>query len=129
MAFQRVAAPRDIAEMNITPLVDVMLVLLIIFMVAAPLLSRPLTLDLPSFNPDPPPPPETVTLRIDADGRLYWNGTPMSPAAVDAIMRLEGGRAETPLLAIEVSDAADYAHVAAALGRARQAGLEKIGLP
>jgi biopolymer transport protein ExbD len=129
MAFQRAAAPRDIAEMNITPLVDVMLVLLIIFMVAAPLLSRPLTLDLPSLTPKPLPPPEVVTLRIDAEGSLYWNGSPMTPAAVDAIMRLEGKRAITPLLAIEVSEAADYSHVAAALGRARQAGLEKIGLP
>jgi biopolymer transport protein ExbD len=56
MAFQARVANPTLSEMNITPLVDVMLVLLIIFMVAAPLLSRPLTLDLPSFRPDPPHP-------------------------------------------------------------------------
>jgi biopolymer transport protein ExbD len=130
MAFQTTTASRDIAEMNITPLVDVMLVLLIIFMVAAPLLSRPLTLDLPSVTPvPPPPPPSTVTLPIDAGGGLYWNGTPMSQVAVDAMLRIEGARAEPPLLAIEIADEADYAHVAAALGRARQAGIARIGLP
>lgn len=77
----------------------------------------------------PPPPPETVTLRIGAAGELHWNGTPMPAAAIDAMMRIEGARVETPLLVIEVDDRAGYSHVAAALGRARHAGLAKIGLP
>jgi biopolymer transport protein ExbD len=130
MAFQTPAASRDIAEMNITPLVDVMLVLLIIFMVTAPLLGRPLPLDLPSFRPDPPPPPKVVTLRIDADGHLHWNGSPLPAAALDAMLVIESRRdAPLPLLALEVSPDADYAHVANILGRARAAGIVNIGLP
>jgi biopolymer transport protein ExbD len=129
MAFTRPATPRDIAEMNITPLVDVMLVLLIIFMVAAPLLSRPLALDLPRFTPDPPPPPEVVRLRIDPDGGLHWNGSPLPGSALDAMLRIEAGRDVLPLLALDVAPDTDYAHVARVLGRARAAGFENIGLP
>jgi biopolymer transport protein ExbD len=115
MAFQTTTASRDITDMNITPLVDVMLVLLIIFMVTAPMLSRPLTLDLP--------------LRIDGDGRWHWNGMPMARSAIDAMLQIEASRAVAPLLTLEIDDNADYAHLADALGLARAAGIEKIGLP
>jgi biopolymer transport protein ExbD len=129
MAFQTTTASRDITDMNITPLVDVMLVLLIIFMVTAPMLSRPLTLDLPTRTPPLPPPSETVTLRIDGDGRWHWNGMPMARSAIDAMLQIEASRAVAPLLTLEIDDNADYAHLADALGLARAAGIEKIGLP
>jgi biopolymer transport protein ExbD len=132
MAFQTQARSLVIAEMNITPLVDVMLVLLIIFMVATPMLTRSLTIDFPSVVPDPlPPPPEPdpITLQVEADGSLLWNGHPMSLTAVDASMRIEASREVAPKLRIEISDDADYRHVATVLGRAKHAGLEKIALP
>ena len=67
------SAPRSIAEMNITPLVDVMLVLLVIFMVTAPTLSKPITFALPQPLPDRarPLPPEPIDLRIAASGEVY----------------------------------------------------------
>jgi biopolymer transport protein ExbD len=131
MAFARADRTATLADINITPLVDVMLVLLIIFMVATPMLSRALPLDLPQpTDGEPPPPPKyTATLHIDAAGTLRWDGQPMSAFAVDALMRIEAGREEMPLLQIDVEPDADYAHVAAALGRARAAGLTRIALP
>ena len=129
MAFARERSA-TLADINITPLVDVMLVLLIIFMVTAPMLSRALPLDLPQPVPTPPPPPKYVAdLHIAADGSLRWNGQPMGLLAVQSLMRLEAGREEMPLLQIDVEPDADYAHVAAALGRARAAGLTRIALP
>ena len=117
------------SEINVTPFVDILLVLLIIFMVAAPLLSRPIALDLPTHSPKPPPPPEVVTLRIDPEGGLHWNGRPLPSSAIDAVFRIEAAREVIPLLALEVSPEADYGHVTAILGRARAAGLERIGVP
>ena len=131
MAFQRSAGNATIAEMNITPLVDVMLVLLIIFMVAVPIVSGNLTLDLPVPGPDRPLPPETepVTLHIEADGGLLWNGSVLPAAALDAALRIEAMRGEPPMLQILASDDVEYSHVAAVLGRARHAGLQRIALP
>ena len=129
MAFARERSP-TLADINITPLVDVMLVLLIIFMVTAPMLSRALPLDLPSRVPIPPPPPRYVAdLHIAADGSLRWNGQPMGVLAVQSLMRLEAGREEMPLLQIDVDPQTDYAHVAAVLGHAHAAGLARIALP
>jgi biopolymer transport protein ExbD len=130
MAFSAATRNATLAEMNITPLVDVMLVLLIIFMVATPMLSRQLNLDLPTNVPEPLSPPNTtLDLQIQADGSLLWNGEPVSAAALDAALRVEAAREQLPLLQITVDGAADYQHVAHWLGRARHAGLERIALP
>ena len=130
MAFAVQTRPNAIAEMNITPLVDVMLVLLIIFMVAAPMLTRSLSLNFPSIGPEQtPPPPHEIRLQILADGTLVWDGTPLSTTALDAVMRIEATREVAPLLQIEVDDDATYAQVAAVLGRARHAGIERIAIP
>jgi biopolymer transport protein ExbD len=130
MAFSAQARNATLSEMNITPLVDVMLVLLIIFMVATPMLSRALPLDLPITDKTPPPPPsQTVTLRIEADGSLRWNDALVSSAAVDALFKVEAARDELPLLEIAVSPEADYRHMAHWLGRARAAGFDKIAMP
>jgi biopolymer transport protein ExbD len=129
MAFAAQARNGTISEMNITPLVDVMLVLLIIFMVATPMLTRTLTLDLPSFAPEPPPPPtEPIALQIRADGTLSWDGIPMPMVAIDAAMRTEAGREAPAVLQIEADPDAAYERVAEVMARARRAGLERIAL-
>jgi biopolymer transport protein ExbD len=128
MAFARERSA-TLADINITPLVDVMLVLLIIFMVTAPMLSRALPLDLPQKGPVTPPPKYVADLHIAADGSLRWNGQSMGLLAVQSLMRLEAGREEMPLLQIDVDPQTDYAHVAAVLGHANAAGLERIALP
>jgi biopolymer transport protein ExbD len=128
MAFQNAAQPGTVAEINITPLVDVMLVLLIIFMVAAPMLSRAVPLDLPQSGPIPPPPDVVIDIRVGADGTLAWNGQPVSRAGLERALRLEAARGEIPLLQFEVDPRTQYADVAALLGTAHAHGLTRIAL-
>ena len=127
MAFSAQARNGMVAEMNITPLVDVMLVLLIIFMVAVPMLSNTLELD---FGPseETRKQPDIVTLHVAANGELSWDGNALPVFAIDAAMRSEAGRDVPPVLNIEADPEADYQDVAAAMARARRAGLERIAL-
>ena len=127
MAFTAQARDGVVAEMNITPLVDVMLVLLIIFMVAVPMLSKTLELD---FGPPDQSnkQPEIVTLQVAANGELSWDGNVLPAFAIDAAMRSEAGRKVPPILNIEADPDAAYQDVASAMARARHAGLERIAL-
>ena len=127
MAFSAQARNGVVAEMNITPLVDVMLVLLIIFMVAVPMLGKTLELDF-SSSPPTQEEPDRVTLQIDADGALAWDGNVLPAFAVDAAMRAEAARATPPVILIEADPDVDYQVVASAMARARNAGLERIAL-
>src|SRR5690606_41261854 len=81
------------ADINIVPLVDVMLVLLIIFMVTAPQLSYPIDIDLPQRSTNPPQnpvdPPEPVRLRIDGGGQIFWNDSPVPVSALRSMMESE----------------------------------------
>jgi biopolymer transport protein ExbD len=135
MAFAVDSAQRSMASINITPLVDVMLVLLVIFMVTAPVLSRAIPLDLPQAVPDQPrpPPPEPIRLRIDAAGELSWNGDAISlvalPGLLEAEMQREMQRSprEQPMLQIDANADSDYGVVAAVLAAANNAGVHKVG--
>ena len=123
------SAGRDIAAINITPLVDVLLVLLIIFMVAAPVLTRRIDLDLPQPGPSRPQSPATIELRIDASGAIQWNGAAQPVSALEGLMAVEAQRASAeraPLLQIDASGEADYGRVAQVLAAARNAGLDRI---
>uniref|UniRef100_UPI003F86C9DA ExbD/TolR family protein n=1 Tax=Pseudoxanthomonas winnipegensis TaxID=2480810 RepID=UPI003F86C9DA len=80
MAFSSGSGKGAMAEINVTPLIDVMLVLLIIFIVTAPIVARPIPVQLPQATdrtidrPEPPPP---IELRLDASNQLSWDGQPM----------------------------------------------------
>ncbi len=124
-------APRSIAEMNITPLVDVMLVLLVIFMVTAPTLSKPITFALPQpFPPEMerPLPAEPIDLRIAASGEVYWNDSLAPLSALPALMRaeIEGHRDNPPRLQIDANDDSDYQSVAKVMALAKNAGMTNI---
>src|SRR5271154_6947284 len=99
MAFSNDNAVGPMVEMNITPLVDVMLVLLIIFMVTMPLRTYPIGVDLPQRTVDPPPPPRVapIHLKIDAAGQILWNGSELSMAALRDTMRVEAGLYADPM--------------------------------
>jgi biopolymer transport protein ExbD len=116
-----------IAEINIIPLCDVLLVLLIIFMVTAPALSQQIDLDLPQPTDAPLSPPAPIDLRIDAAGQLAWNGSAIDRAALPARMRDAVGGGRQPLLRIEADGDCDYQAVATVLATARNAGLSNIG--
>jgi biopolymer transport protein ExbD len=120
-------------DINVTPLVDVMLVLLIIFMVTAPILSYPIDIDLPQRSLTPPPeqknPPEPIELRIDASNQVYWNGNPVPVSALRAMMDAEVQRDPNnqPTLQIDTAEDADYGVLAKVLASARNAQMQKIG--
>jgi len=132
MAFSRQdEVPRSIAEMNITPLVDVMLVLLVIFMVTAPMLSKPISFDLPHRSPpdkERREPPEPIRLRIAASGEVFWNDnlTPLSalPAMLQA--EVERHRDDPPLLKIDANGDSGYQAVAKVMALAKNADMTNI---
>ena len=117
------------AEINIIPLCDVLLVLLIIFMVTAPALSHQIDVDLPQPTPDKPVPTEPIDLSIDASGQVFWNGGATDDASLPALMRTAASASadRQPLLKINASGDCDYQAVAKVLAAARNAGLANIG--
>ena len=134
MAFtSNSGAGAPMSDMNVTPLVDVMLVLLIIFMVTAPITSYPIDVNLPQksinppINPREPPPP--IELRIDVSGQVFWNNTPQPISALQNMMEVEVQRDPTnqPMLQIDTSAEADYGILAKVLALAKNAQMEKIG--
>ncbi|NUS37678.1 MAG: biopolymer transporter ExbD [Lysobacter sp.] len=133
MAFSTNSGGGPMADINVTPLVDVMLVLLIIFMVTAPILSYPIDIDLPQKVLNPPPqtkePPPPVRLRIDASGQVFWNDSPTPVSALKSMMETEVERdpSNQPTLEIDTNGEADYGVLAKVLATARNAQMQKIG--
>ncbi len=133
MAFSTNSGGGPMCDINVTPLVDVMLVLLIIFMVTAPILSYPIDIDLPQRSLTPPPenknPPEPISLRIDASGQVFWNDSPVPLSALQSMMETEVERDPNnqPTLQIDTNDEADYGILARVLAAARNAQMQKIG--
>ena len=133
MAFTNNASASAMADINVTPLVDVMLVLLIIFMVTMPIQSVPVDVDLPQRSINPPPqvndPPEPISLRIDSAGQVFWNNTPTPVSALQSMMKTEVERDPTnqPTLEIDTSEDADYGILAQVLAAAKNAEMVKIG--
>ncbi len=133
MAFASNSGGGPMADMNVTPLVDVMLVLLIIFMVTAPILSYPIDIDLPQRTTNPPEnpkePPEPIKLRIDASGTVYWNNSPTPVTALRSMMSSEIERDPTnqPTLEIDMNEDAQYEILAKVLAAAKNADMKKIG--
>ena len=121
------------ADINVTPLVDVMLVLLIIFIVTAPVMTYPIEVDLPQRVINPPPqlrePPPPIDLRIDASGQVTWNNNPVQVSALQNMMENEVQRDPTnqPLLQIDANPDAQYNVMAKVLAAAKNAQMLKIG--
>jgi biopolymer transport protein ExbD len=133
MAFASNSGSGPMADMNVTPLVDVMLVLLIIFMVTAPILSYPIDIDLPQPTINPPPnpvdPPPPIKLRIDQTGTVYWNDSPTPLRALRSMMSQEVERdpKNQPTLEIDMNQDAQYDTLAKVLASAKDAQMLKIG--
>jgi biopolymer transport protein ExbD len=115
-------------EINMTPLVDVMLVLLIIFIITVPVMKHSVNVDLPSATSQPQETrPESVRLSVDAEGRYYWNEQPIADGELAARLKVEAARSPQPDLHIRGDKAARYERVAQALAAAQRSGLRKIG--
>ncbi len=121
------------ADINVTPLVDVMLVLLIIFIVTAPIMTYPIAVDLPQRVINPPPqlrePPPPIDLRVDASNQVYWNNSPVNVGDLEQKMEEEVQKDPTnqPELRIEASPDSEYDVMAKILAQAKNAQMKKIG--
>ena len=129
MAFSSGGGSGPMADINVTPLVDVMLVLLIIFMITVPMLSHKIKIDLPqpTLNPPPENPPEPITLGVRLNGQLYWNEEPITEAALQAQLRVTAQKNPQPELQIQADRTAKYQQVATVMADAKNAGMQKIG--
>ena len=127
--FDQRGGSQPMSEINTTPLVDVMLVLLVIFIITAPLLTHSIKLDLPNAQaPASAEKPETVTLSIDGKGALFWNNDPVAdlPALV---RRFDTAAARTPQpeLHLRADRETRYQNIAEVMAAAQKSGIAKIG--
>ena len=130
MAFSSNSSGGAMCDMNVTPLVDVMLVLLIIFMVTAPPTSYQIQVDLPQKSNVPPPkienPPEPISIHVQSGGTVAWNGSPVPMATLQAQFNVEGARDIQPTIEVTTDPDAEYETLAKVLARTKNAGLLKI---
>ncbi len=124
-------ASSPMVEINTTPLVDVMLVLLIIFLVTAPLMTQAVKVELPRASAEAADTkPETIRLAIDAQGVLHWNETPFGDTTVQGLeSRLQAAVSADPQLEVQLSADRDtrYQRVAEIMAAAKRAGVARLG--
>jgi biopolymer transport protein ExbD len=117
-----------LTEINMVPLIDVMLVLLIIFMVTAPLLTHAVKVDLPKASSSANQTrPDTVQLAIDASNQIFWNGEAIDTAQLGERLQAAGAQQPQPELHIRAERTATYERVAQVMSEAAHKGLTRIG--
>ena len=115
-------------DINMTPLIDVMLVLLIMFIITIPVMTHAVKLDMPrATNAPSNVQPIVINLEIDFDGTVLWNGTPVEIEALEGYFRREAANEPQPELHIRPSKRAKYDVVARVLASAQRNGMRKIG--
>jgi biopolymer transport protein ExbD len=126
--FDKGGAPAPMAEINMIPLIDVMLVLLVIFIITAPLLTHAVKVDLPKASSQVnQTKPDNVQLAIDRDGVVYWNGEPVGMAEWRARMQAAAKVEPQPEIHLRADGEVAYRRVAGVLSDAAKAGLARIG--
>ncbi|MBD8527495.1 ExbD/TolR family protein [Pseudomarimonas arenosa] len=129
MAFSQAAGNRSaVADINITPLVDVMLVLLVIFMVAIPVIERPMSMTV-APGPEPSVSAEPIELRVNAEGQFVFAGQTWDRASLQGLLTLESSRSPQPAVHLIADQEAPYHRVTEALNLARSSGLTQVGMP
>ena len=117
-------------DINTTPLIDVMLVLLVTLIVSLPIMTHAVKLDMPQANNPPPPDqrPEVIDLEIDFDGAVVWNGTPIaSVETLEGYFRTEAVKEPQPEIHLRPDRRAKYDVVAKVLAAAQRNRMKKIG--
>ena len=116
------------SEINTTPLVDVMLVLLVIFIITAPLLTHAVKVDLPQASSQPlPEKPEVISVSIDGAGKMYWNDAPIVPGELKIRLQQIAGKKPQPELNIRADKETRYQVLAEVMADAQNAGISKLG--
>ena len=118
------------AEMNTTPLIDVMLVLLIMLIITIPVQLHAVNLNLPTGNPPPPErPPEVVSIDVDGNGAIYWNGEVLAdPATLQARLQTVADQSDQPEVHLRPNKDVAYDVVARVLATAQRVGVHKLGV-
>jgi biopolymer transport protein ExbD len=119
------------ATINVVPLVDVMLVLLIIFMVTTPLMSHQVQVELPEATIEEPddeaPPVPPITLAVTDDGSLYWNDEPITRELLESRLSVEAQKTPQPTLQVRGDRTTKYRVVDEVVNIAQRQGMRKIG--
>jgi len=119
---------QPMSEINTTPLVDVMLVLLVIFIITAPLLTHAVKIDLPQATSQPlEEKPEVIDLAVDVDGKIFWNDSEVQAADLAARLADEAAKQQQPELQIRADKNTRYQVLAEVLAKAQTAGMKKVG--
>lgn len=126
MAFKPTRHRTALSEINVTPLVDVMLVLLIIFMVTAPLLQQGIDINLPKAKGKDLPPEERINIVIKKGGVIYINDNPMSMTEMNK--RLAAVSKRNPNVFLKADRDVPYGLVVEVMGEIKEAGIEKLGM-
>ena len=129
--FDSTKAPRLMSEINVTPLVDVMLVLLVIFILTAPLPASSIKLELPRTNAaqaaNAAQAPQFVTLVVDKTGAIFVNDQPVTLGALQASLLQTAAQNPDTEVQLRADTAVPYGRVVAVMGAAQNAGLMRIG--
>ena len=131
MAFgrlERAPTSQPMSDINMTPLIDVMLVLLVIFIVTAPFIGASLKLDLPRTDAGRPnDAPAFVAIAIDAQGRMFLGDEPATAEAIAARVRDAAARDPATEVQLRADQAVPYGRVAELIGLVQEAGLSRVG--
>ena len=126
--FRTSGSPAPLAEINMIPLIDVMLVLLVIFIITAPLLTHAVKLDLPQASSQPNRTrPEHVSLAIDRDGALYWNGERLERRALRERLAAAASHRPQPEIHLRADRQTRYQAIAEVMADSSKAGIARLG--
>ena len=118
-------------DVNMTPLIDVMLVLLIMFIITIPIPNNSINIDLPNGTPPPTneKPPEPVTLKIDAQGKLFWNDQPVAnKQALETLFAGVAQQSDQDTIKVQPDKLTEYKDVAMVMAAAQRLNVKKIGV-
>jgi biopolymer transport protein ExbD len=129
MAFSSNSGGGPMADINVTPLVDVMLVLLIIFMITTPLMQHKVTVQLPEATLEARAPVEIppVTVAVRNNGEVYWNDQLMTPSLFEQNLAITAQRVPQPQVDIRADFDTRYAKIDEVVQTIRRAGFRKVG--